>query len=60
MLSQHEDMYKTLLELSFEISEVIINTTDRVMMYKKILDRLCDKLVLTMRKYGKCPRTTAL
>jgi putative nucleotidyltransferase with HDIG domain len=44
MLSQHEDMYKTLLELSFEISEVIINTTDRVMMYKKILDRLCDKL----------------
>ena len=44
MLSQHEDMYKTLLELSFEISEVIINTTDRVMMYKKILDRICDKL----------------
>ncbi len=44
MLTQHEDIYKTLLELSFEVSEVIINTTDRVAMYKKILDRICDRL----------------
>jgi len=44
VLTQHEDIYKTLLELSFEVSEVIINTTDRVAMYKKILDRICDRL----------------
>lgn len=44
MFTQQEDMYKTLLELSFEISDVIINTADRVIMYKKILDRICDKL----------------
>ncbi len=45
MLSpRSDDIYKTLLELSFEISEVIVNTADRTIMYKKMLDKICDKL----------------